>query len=101
MKLKTAIKSVLWRAQNGQCCYCEKPMAVAGRPYAAEATRLGIVRDAVGRRIATLEHLQRRADGGTDDPDNLALACANCNHRRGAVDWLTYKSRRLGEQVPA
>ncbi len=32
---------------------------------------------------ATLEHVVPRAHGGTDDLDNLAIACARCNHQKG------------------
>jgi len=32
---------------------------------------------------ATVEHIIPRAHGGTDAPENLALACARCNHQKG------------------
>jgi 5-methylcytosine-specific restriction endonuclease McrA len=32
--------------------------------------------------FATLEHLVRRRDGGTNDLSNLVLACRKCNHER-------------------
>jgi 5-methylcytosine-specific restriction endonuclease McrA len=36
-----------------------------------------------GRRDAmTIDHKQRRRDGGTDDPANLVIACWQCNHDR-------------------
>jgi len=41
---------------------------------------------------ATVEHLQRREDGGKTVKDNLAIACHPCNSSRGRVDWLTYKT---------
>jgi HNH endonuclease len=31
----------------------------------------------------TIDHVQPRSTGGSDDADNLALACRNCNERRG------------------
>jgi hypothetical protein len=31
----------------------------------------------------TLDHIQPRSVGGTDESINLALACRNCNERRG------------------
>ncbi len=37
---------------------------------------------AFGYRMASLEHLRRRADGGDDAPANLAMACAYCNSSR-------------------
>ena len=45
----------------------------------------------------TIEHLRRKADGGEDCADNLALACRDCNHGRGHTDWFTYKTIRSGE----
>ena len=33
-------------------------------------------------RMATVEHIRRRSDGGTDAPANLAMACAFCNSSR-------------------
>ncbi|WP_246590409.1 MULTISPECIES: HNH endonuclease [Rhizobium] len=45
----------------------------------------------------TLEHLRRRADGGRNNRDNIALACKRCNEERGGMDWLLYTSYRRGE----
>jgi hypothetical protein len=30
-----------------------------------------------------IDHIVARQHGGTDDPDNLALACHRCNHHKG------------------
>ncbi|MDK1489407.1 HNH endonuclease [Sinorhizobium sp. 7-81] len=54
-------------------------------------------RDRQRRDAATLEHLRRRADGGKNNPDNLAVACKACNDGRGAIDWLSYASWRRNE----
>lgn len=35
---------------------------------------------------ATIEHLKPRSKGGTHADENLALACADCNHARGSTD---------------
>lgn len=32
---------------------------------------------------ATVEHIRPRTHGGTDDLENLALACARCNNQKG------------------
>jgi len=32
---------------------------------------------------ATVEHVTRRADGGTNSLDNCRIACGPCNHSRG------------------
>lgn len=40
-------------------------------------------------RYPTLDHIQPRSLGGSDDPENLRLACRQCNIQRGAnVDWV-------------
>lgn len=36
-------------------------------------------------RLATREHLLRRTDGGRQTPDNIVLACNECNTKRGAT----------------
>lgn len=40
-------------------------------------------------RYPTLDHIVPRAHGGSDDAENLRLACFQCNTRRGTnVDWV-------------
>ena len=53
----------------GKCIHCGADLVVRedGTP--------------VGR--ATVEHIAPRNRGGTDEPENLALACARCNHQKG------------------
>jgi 5-methylcytosine-specific restriction endonuclease McrA len=72
--------------QNKRCCYCGVRMVVSGKPpqYQPDTAE-------------TLEHLERRADGGSNGRDNIALACKRCNNERGSMDWLTYKTWRRGE----
>src|SRR5579862_3443814 len=37
----------------------------------------------------SVEHITPRARGGTDDPENLALACQGCNNRKYAnTEWI-------------
>lgn len=36
----------------------------------------------LGVRPATLEHLTRLTDGGTNDENNLSIACGKCNKTR-------------------
>lgn len=69
-------------AQQNRCCYCDRPMSW---------------RSPFHPRRATIEHLRRKADGGGNELDNLALACLECNGGRGTTDWLTYKSFKRGE----
>lgn len=43
---------------------------------------------------ATLEHLVRQADSGSDDPSNVVAACNACNNWRGSIPWQIYKKLR-------
>jgi 5-methylcytosine-specific restriction endonuclease McrA len=54
----------------GKCLHCGKKLVVRddGRPISE----------------ATLEHVWPETQGGTDDLDNLAVACAGCNREKGA-----------------
>jgi 5-methylcytosine-specific restriction endonuclease McrA len=84
-KRKKALRNLLWPKQRGLCCYCRRPM-------------IRDVKSNDSRRV-TIEHLRRICDGGTNHLDNLALACQDCNVRRGSTDWLTYASIKQGELV--
>lgn len=70
-------RSRLYVAQKGRCCYCECVMDIA--PI-----------NKFGDTSPTIEHLRRRADGGTDRIGNLALACLRCNTTRGKMNWLEF-----------
>jgi 5-methylcytosine-specific restriction endonuclease McrA len=71
----------------GKCIHCNAPLRVGldGTPGAA-----------------TLEHILPRSHGGDDSPENLALACARCNHQNGArLDNRRKSDPRLMEVVQA
>jgi hypothetical protein len=82
----------LFHAQKGVCWYCDRPtwLRASGETKLAAMIRLGIEPGAyrckadLRARAATIEHLKRRADGGTMR-DGVVMACASCNSRRGAV----------------
>jgi 5-methylcytosine-specific restriction endonuclease McrA len=76
----------LFDRQNGRCCYCDR-FVIMSADYNIQQWP-----DA-----ATIEHLRRRADGGSNAPHNLAMACKRCNQERGAMNWLTYATFRRGE----
>ena len=56
-------------AWQGRCIHCGAHLVVS----------------AMGRLLgsATVEHIVPRTHGGTDELENLALACAACNHQKG------------------
>lgn len=86
-KAKKRLRALLRVKQRNKCCYCERPL---GADHSGNAPQPD---------SATLEHLLRQADGGKSNHDNLAVACFDCNVNRGNLDWLTYKSLRMGELV--
>ncbi|TIV98867.1 MAG: HNH endonuclease [Mesorhizobium sp.] len=78
------LRAILREKQGGRCCYCLTKLRVS-----------------FGNRMQpdseTIEHLNRREEGGGNERDNIALACHACNTGRGDVDWLTYTTIRRGE----
>jgi len=44
---------------------------------------------------ACLDHVVPRSKGGSDDPDNLVVACKRCNTQKGNSDLGVYIARRL------
>lgn len=57
-------------AWQGRCIHCNGHLLLE-----ADGTPISRV---------TIEHLVPRSAGGTDELGNLALACARCNHQKGA-----------------
>ncbi|WP_242221604.1 HNH endonuclease [Shinella zoogloeoides] len=83
-------RTLLIAKQGGKCCYCERRLL-----HHMTALENGNVHP----RAATIEHLRRRCEGGSNHLDNKAVACHECNTSRGSTDWLTYKSLKMGELV--
>jgi 5-methylcytosine-specific restriction endonuclease McrA len=54
---------------EGKCIHCQRKLALK-----ADGTPLN---------GATLEHILPKNHGGTDDLENLAIACARCNSEKG------------------
>lgn len=82
------MREKLRKLQGGKCCYCDCVLTEAEGPRKSKPPAYT---------SETLEHLVRREDGGTNHPDNLAVACFRCNRERGHMDWFTYKTWRRGE----
>lgn len=62
----------LTEAQNHYCCYCHHEL-----PYNRKQQ--------TERNQPTKDHVEPRCHGGATAPDNLVMACAQCNHIRGAM----------------
>lgn len=82
---KTEFRNILFKAQGGRCCYCGKGLLMPGKHGWKEGQQHR-------PNAATLEHLRRTCDGGTNHPDNLALACKSCNSGRGSMSWVEFKT---------
>jgi 5-methylcytosine-specific restriction endonuclease McrA len=54
---------------EGKCIHCQK--------------KLALLTDGTPINGATLEHIVPKNHGGTDDLENLAVACARCNSEKG------------------
>lgn len=95
----------LWHAQEGRCYYCGCGTYLPGSGESKSRARLrfGIVEGVRGggkafrRRHATIEHLKRRADGGTLANVNIVMACKGCNVRRGDMTVEAYKAHVAAE----
>lgn len=79
----------VFEASNWRCCYCGvrllSPSGKARETHAYFANEIGVsLRDGIAlkSRVATIEHILRRCDGGTNEYSNLAAACTWCNSSR-------------------
>ena len=48
-------------------------------------------------KLTEIDHKLPKSKGGTDHIENLVLACANCNRRKGSMDYLAFKAKMQGE----
>ncbi len=80
------VRVALWSEQGGLCFYCDVPTTLPTESNPIPTT-------------ATVEHLTRKADGGTNDPDNLVMACSRCNSTRGKTDWRDWLNAKEAEAI--
>ena len=68
------------------CWYCNLPLKPINRGFGSRNNGTLEVRD-----VSThLDHIVPKSCGGTNDIDNLALACEMCNHAKFDMDAATY-----------
>lgn len=82
-------KKPAFREQNGECHYCSRKMTLKRGKGTVQPD------------YATWDHVVPRIAGGTDDPQNLVLCCADCNHRKGSMSYQQFilaKAWQLPEQ---
>ena len=63
--MQTAIREFVRQRAGNRCEYCRLPQLAA--PYFS----------------FHIEHIRAQQHGGTDEPANLALACPDCNAKKG------------------
>ena len=78
--MDAVLEELVWRRAERRCEYCHFPAAFAEVPF-------------------QLDHIVARQHGGTDEPDNLCLACCFCNRYKGpnlsGVDSVTRQVVRV------
>ena len=101
------IRRRLWHAQRRCCFWCEKTVILPEELLREYLPLDSIYEEGFGRELpslhqqlmdrvpefkrrwlrdlATLDHLIEIARGGSDDEDNLVVACAPCNAARGEI----------------
>ena len=78
------IRCRLAEAQNWKCCWCgDECIPESDTP-----------------KSATIEHVQPRSQGGADEWENYAMACAECNHRRGTLSVEDFMAGRFPKPKP-
>lgn len=63
--MNAALEELVWRRAGERCEYCRFPTSFAEVPF-------------------QIDHIVARQHGGTDEPDNLALACCFCKRHKGS-----------------
>lgn len=82
--VRRAKTTKLFERQGGKCFYCDR------ETWLTEQTRNGMP----PRRQATLEHVVPQCEGGTDNLNNLVMACGGCNRMRGDMNFEKFRELR-------
>lgn len=67
------------------CHYCHVTLI---RKRDEDAPRRHAKRDKVS--IATVDHKKPLTKGGLDEPHNMVLACEDCNHAKGEMEYTEF-----------
>jgi hypothetical protein len=77
--LTPALRNIIAARDQNRCVYCQSQQAISGTKF-------------------TIDHIIPQSLGGTNDPDNLCLACWDCNlSKQNRIAVLDQES---GESVP-
>lgn len=85
---KAALLRDQWAWQNSRCFYCDV------KTWIKEGQKLSEISKDALKTMATIEHLERLADDGSNSADNIVVACHECNSRRAAIPWQEYLDRK-------
>lgn len=66
------IRRTLFNLQKGRCCWCNKRCSLIIPPKGT----------LIPKNMATIEHIKPLSLGGTNQIDNLKMACYKCNSER-------------------
>ncbi len=80
----------LFKKHAGHCTRCNSEVGLVSRLLKQDwklSEQEGIVTSPDGKtvRVATIEHIVPRANGGTDEIENLTLYCSICNRETSAL----------------
>jgi hypothetical protein len=79
MSIPKALYALVQQRSQNRCEYCHYPELLSSAPL-------------------SIDHIQPQSLGGTDDLDNLALACRRCNERR--YNFTTGIDPETGIEIP-
>lgn len=68
----SGLRAELWSDQSGLCFYCRKPMRLV--PPSSP--------DRIPPDAATIDHVVPRSHGGSNNRENLVMACHACNQEK-------------------
>lgn len=82
--IRRAKRERIYVADSCECLYCGAQVAIGDER--GQSSVLGVA-------LATLDHVEPVALGGTNDATNLVTACIYCNRSKGDDELVTYLAR--------
>lgn len=88
MRKSIAMDVVIGR-DGKRCFYCERVTIKRRRTSGGK----------LPSDTATLDHVIPESEGGSNDSENLVLACVDCNRRRGNTDFIYFGIKAIVELI--
>lgn len=73
--LLLALRISVWLRDEKKCHYCGKILSKPGNK---------------GSRVTQVDHIIPHSAGGSDEPDNLVIACKTCNRAKANTPYIDY-----------